>query len=661
MVAHYASKGIGEALALRVYTSRLIGADRDLVIHGGGNTSVKTRMTDLSGLACDVLCVKGSGSDLDTIEPAGLPAVRLQNLQAARFRNAMSDEDMVAFLRANLIDPAAPNPSVETLLHAFLPHAFVDHTHATAILAVSDQPDDSLVRALFADRLAILPYVMPGFHLAKAVADAIEARPDAEGVLLGKHGLFTFGDTARQSYDRMIEFVSIAEAAIARAPAFAPKPANNAPSPFADFAPALRGALAIHHGGGKAARFIAHFRTSDEIRLFVDGAGVADYGARGVVTPDHIIRTKNEYLVVPTDIDALSSAVADYRVRYDAYFAANDARLGRGLKKLDSSPRVALAPGLGLFGFGRTAKDAEIAADLAEITIRTVIAAERVGRYSPLPPEDLFEMEYWSLEQAKLGKAAPKPLEGQIAVITGGGGAIGAATAKLFAANGAEIAVLDLDGAKAAAAAAKAGARAIPVACDVTDADSVKAAWDQVIATFGGVDILVSNAGAAFEGPIATLDEADLKRSFELNFFAHQRMAQAAVAIMRRQGTGGALLFNASKQAVNPGENFGAYGLPKAATLFLMRQYALECGRFGIRANAVNADRIRSGLLDADMIARRAKARGVSEADYMGGNLLGREVTAEDVAQAFLHHALSLKTTGDITTVDGGNVSAMLR
>ena len=273
----------------------------------------------------------------------------------------------------------------------------------------------------------------------------------------------------------------------------------------------------------------------------------------------------------------------------------------------------------------------------------------------------MFDCEYWPLELAKLGQRARLPLEGQVAVITGAGGAIGAATAAAFAAAGAEVALLDLD-AKAAAEKAQAiGGSAIALACDVTDAGSVRDAFDVVVATFGGVDIAVSNAGAAWQGKIGEVDEAMLRESFELNFFAHQKVAQAAVKIMRAQGTGGCLLFNVSKQAVNPGANFGPYGLPKAATLLLVRQYALEYGSDGIRANAVNADRIRSGLLTSDFIKQRAKARGLSEKDYMSGNLLGREVTAQDVAQAFLAQALALKTTADVTTVDGGNIAAALR
>ena len=324
-------------------------------------------------------------------------------------------------------------------------------------------------------------------------------------------------------------------------------------------------------------------------------------------------------------------------------------------------PRLALVPGLGMFGIGRTAKEARIAADIGEMWIEAVHGAESIGRFSPVSKPDLFDLEYWSLEQAKLAGNKPKPLTGQVAVVTGGAGAIGAATARLFASQGAHVAVLDLDGEAAAKVAAASGNDSIGLACDVTDPASVDAALQAVIDTYGGLDILISNAGAAFQGPIGTLDDAVLRKSFELNFFAHQTLAKAVTAVLLDQGTGGALLFNASKQAVNPGADFGAYGLPKAATLFLSRQYALEYGRYGIRANAVNADRIRSGLLNPELIESRSKARGVSVDDYMAGNLLGVEVTADDVAQAFLHHALADRTTADVTTVDGGNIAATLR
>jgi NAD(P)-dependent dehydrogenase (short-subunit alcohol dehydrogenase family) len=302
-----------------------------------------------------------------------------------------------------------------------------------------------------------------------------------------------------------------------------------------------------------------------------------------------------------------------------------------------------------------------VAADLAEAAIATITDAEAIGRFESIAEADMFDVEYWSLEQAKLGTARELPLAGQVAVITGAGGAIGAATARAFAAAGAEVALLDVDEGAARAAAASIGGAALALACDVTVAASVRAAFDRVAETFGGIDIAISNAGAAWQGRIGEVDEETLRKSFELNFYGHQRVAQNAVRIMLAQGCGGCLLFNVSKQAVNPGPNFGPYGLPKAATLFLMRQYAVDYGAEGIRANAVNADRIRSGVLTEDMIAQRAKARGLSEKDYMSGNLLGREVTADDVAQAFVAQALALKTTADVRTVDGGNIAAALR
>lgn len=324
-------------------------------------------------------------------------------------------------------------------------------------------------------------------------------------------------------------------------------------------------------------------------------------------------------------------------------------------------PRVVLVQGLGLIAWGKSKKDAIINADLAQATIETVLDAEAVGRFEPLPESNLFEMEYWSLEQAKLAQGKEPALARQVALVTGAAGAIGLATAKLLADNGAEVVLLDHDAPAVAQAARSVGGKALGLVCDVTNPQAVRTAFDTACATFGGVDIVVSNAGAAWEGAMATLDDAVLRKSFELNFFAHQYVAQNAVRVMKTQGTGGILLFNASKQAVNPGANFGAYGTAKAAALLLSRQYALEHGADGIRSNAVNADRIRSGLLTDAMIASRSRSRGLGEQDYMSGNLLGQEVLAQDVAQAFLALTLSLKTTGHVMTVDGGNIAAALR
>ena len=672
-VARYAEKGVNADLALRTYTTRLLGSDPKLVLHGGGNTSVKTRLRDLLGDEVDVLCVKGSGWDMGNIEPQGLPAVRLEPLRRLRQLEKLSDENMVNFQRVNLLDASAPNPSVETLLHAFLPHKFIDHTHSTAVLALTDQPDgEAIARDVFGDRVAYVPYTIPGFALAKSVAEIFDRHSQVEGLVLLQHGIFTVGETARESYERMIAFVTLAEERLKQGR----KPRKMASLPkalatVADIAPVLRGACAISRDemAGTVKRQILCFRSSPAILDYVNGTELPRYSWQGVVTPDHTIRTKNWPLLMPAPeagklddwAKHTKSAAATFVAHYHDYFTRNNARAEPKKTELDPLPRVILVQGIGLFGLGATAKDAAIAADIAENTIEVITDAEAVGTYKPISEADMFDVEYWSLEQAKLGKQAEKVLARQVAVITGGGSGIGAATANAMAKEGAEVAILDRDLDAAKKAAKEIGGKALAVSCDVTDAASVRAAFDKVAETFGGVDILVSNAGAAWQGTIGAVDDETLRKSFELNFFAHQTVAQNAVRIMKAQGTYGCLLFNTSKQAVNPGKDFGPYGLPKAATLFLVRQYALDHGKDGIRANAVNADRIRTGLLTDEMVAARARARGVSEVAYMAGNLLGREVYASEVAEAFVYLAHAEKTTAGVITVDGGNIEASLR
>lgn len=690
-LAHYGAQGVSEALALRTYSARLLGADPELVLHGGGNTSVKTSVTGLLGETIPVLCVKGSGWDLATIEPPGHPAVRLEPLLALRALSALSDEDMVASQRRNLIDPAAPNPSVEALLHAFLPHTFIDHTHSIALLALADQPNAAEVcRQVYGDRVALVPYVMPGFALAKAAAEAYEAAAarlaerghELEGLVLLQHGLFSFGATAQQSYERMIGLVGEAEQAQSQSSrSFHPRALPSRPAPAAAVLPVLRGALGRAAGAaGLRSRWLLDLRSGETVRGLVDDQRLSDWASRGVATPDHVIRTKARPLVLPPPPvsdqpetliawrTAVDAALAAYSDDYRSYFQRQNARVGGSKKPLDSLPRVVAIPGLGLIGIGSSAVAASVTADIAEAWVQTLLAAEALGSFQPVGEDDTFDMEYWSLEQAKLGKGTERPLARQVVLVTGGAGGIGAATARAFAAQGAELVVLDLDGEGAGATAAACGPWALGLGCDVTDPVAVRAAFAAACAHFGGLDIVVSNAGAAWTGAIADLPDADLRACFELNFFAHQNVAREAVAVFRSQDPvgrppelGGQLLFNISKQALNPGPDFGAYGIAKAALVALMRQYALEGGASGIRSNGLNADRIRSGLLDEEMIRERATARGLTEAAYMGGNLLGREVRASDVADAFVALARMERTTGALLTVDGGNVAAMVR
>jgi rhamnose utilization protein RhaD (predicted bifunctional aldolase and dehydrogenase)/NAD(P)-dependent dehydrogenase (short-subunit alcohol dehydrogenase family) len=668
-----AKSGVDRDLALRVYTSRLLGGDPRLVLHGGGNTSLKQRARDHLGDEVEVLRVKASGADLATIEPEGFSAVRLAPMRKLRALDHIEDVDLVGIERANLIDPAAANPSVEMMLHAFLPHKFVDHTHANAVLSVIDQPDgEAKCAEVFAGRLGFVPYLMPGFGLAKKASEVFEGAKPEDGLILGKHGIVTFGDTAREAYERMIEMVSLAEDFIGRnRKSVAGAPAARNVASLDQVGPIVRGACSLKDEKIEGAwrRLVVEFRTTETVRSLLDNNDLAHLSESGVITPDHTLRTKNWPLLLPPPqagkLDEFASAARDaasqFAGRYHRYFERHSKRAGGIKHELDPMPRVVLVPGLGLFGLGRSKPDAVIAADIAKAWVETVADAERIGRFESISEADMFDCEYWPLEQAKLGARKEPPLAGQIAAITGGGGAIGAATAKALAAAGAEVALLDVNLAAARQAASAINPTALPLECDVTDVGSVNAAFAAVAEKFGGVDVVVSNAGAAWQGRIGEVGEDVLRTSFELNFYGHQRVAQAAVKIMLAQRTGGCLLFNVSKQAVNPGANFGPYGVPKAALLALMRQYALDYGADGIRANAVNADRIRSGLLTPDMIASRSKARGLSAKDYMSGNLLGREVTADDVAQAFLHQALALKTTADVTTVDGGNIAAAMR
>ena len=430
-VERYAAQGVSEDLALRVYTSRLLGGDARLVLHGGGNTSVKTEMADLVGERVAVICVKGSGWDLAAIEPPGLPAVRLEPLRRLAQRDALGDEDMVAIQRVNLLDPAAPNPSVETLLHAFLPEKFVDHTHANAVLALTDQADGARICGdVYEGRAALVDYVMPGFALAKQARAVYLANPGIEGLILLKHGIFTFGGSARQAYGRMIEMVTLAERRLAKAGrkriARAPLPGRAAS--VADVAPILRGLASLPVSDGAAiTRFVLDFRTSATVRAYVGGRDVARYSQQGTVTPDHAIRTKPKPLVVPAPragklgefAEAAARAMAAYLADYQAYFARNDARQAAPRVPLDAAPRVILVPGLGLFGIGASAGEAAQVADLAVTNAEVITAAESLGRFESVSEAELFDIEYWSLEQAKLGRAAEKRLARHVVVVTG--------------------------------------------------------------------------------------------------------------------------------------------------------------------------------------------------------------------------------------------------
>ncbi len=679
----------GDDVALRVYSSRLLGRESALVLHGGGNTSVKTTAMDLLERSIDVLCVKGSGSDLSVVEPAGLPAVRLQPLRELRVLEALSDQAMVDAVRGALLDSKAPNPSVETLLHAFLPHRFVDHTHADAILVLTDQPDPAVhVRAAFGNDVVLLPWIMPGFPLAKAVAAAFEQNPGCRGIVLAKHGLFTFGDSARASYERTIELVDRAERYIAQQigglPAMlldepAPLPAAERRTVLERALPALRGALALPLDtavGPQWQRVVAEARIGDAVAAFSAHASAGPLCATNPVTPDHVLRTKGHYLFLSRD-DAVDPgqcrrAVAAFASVYGRYHAAHGTRWSRVM--LPGTPVVAVIAGVGLVALQESRKAARIAADIAEHTLAVKAAAHALGRYVPLTDEELAAMEYWPLERAKLGPHKALPLAGQVALVTGAAGAIGAGIVEALLDNGACVFATDVDAARLQVVATRFAAHAGNLAtgtADVTDPASVARLFAAVCSTFGGVDVVVPNAGIAHVSRLESMDLATFAKVMAVNTTGTLLVLKEAARVFRQQGTGGNVVVQASKNTFAPGAGFGAYSASKAAALQLSRIAALEFAELGVRVNAINADAVFGddevpSQLWQEVGPGRMAARGLDAAGlrqfYKERSLLKATVLPRHVGEAVVFFASErTPTTGAVLPVDGGLPEAFPR
>ncbi len=683
-------RAVGTDLALRVYSSRLIGSEPELVLHGGGNTSVKTTMPDLLGRPLEVLCVKGSGSDLATVEPRDLPAVRLQPLRELRALESLGDRAMVDAVRGALCDSSSPNPSVEALLHAFLPHKFVDHTHANAILAITDQPDpERHVRAAFGDDVVLLPWIMPGFPLAKAVAAAFAARPQVRGVVLAKHGLFTFGDDARSSYEATIELVDRAERYLlhrlgGRAPMLlgvpAPLPIEARRALLVQALPLLRGALAPKVKtvvGSQFVRVVAEARCDDESASFSAHPQAHSLCETGPITPDHVIRTKGPYLFLrreeSIDGNRVRAAVGAYCRTYQRYYD-ECARTRAGGIELPAEPVVVVIEGVGLVALKPQRKAARIAADIAQHTLRVKAVAAALERYVPLDDAELAEMEYWPLELAKLGKGAAPLLQGQVALVTGAAGAIGGGIVEALLENGACVYATDVDAERLQTAAARwqanAGHLATGVA-DLCDQAALDRLVDECILTFGGLDIVVPNAGIARTGRLEDLDAQAFAAVQQVNSHATFLLLQRVGKELRRQGTGGSIVVQASKNVFAPGAGFGAYSASKAAALQLARIAALEFAEFGVRVNAVNADAVFGdddvpSQLWESVGPQRMQARGLDAAGlrdyYRQRSLLKTAVLPRHVGEAVVFFAAErTPTTGAVLPVDGGLPEAFPR
>lgn len=686
-------------LAQRVYSTQLLGRDPALVMHGGGNTSLKTTVRTLLGDEEPVLHIKGSGWDLATIKPEGLPAVRLEPLLRLQRLPALDDATMVNQLRTQLLEARAPDPSVETLLHAFLPHRFIDHTHADAVLTLTNQADgEQRVRALYGETVGIVPYVMPGFALALACAAIYQARPEVTGLILLRHGVFSFGATAKESYERMIAIVARAEEHIAAqrrtrpparqalaagaaprpappsaaASASVPTPAATPPAPparadVAWWAQALRAALAARGMPG-----VCLIDASPAAVAFASHPQAGSRGCRGPLTPDHVIRTKRLPLVVPPAVMAarapaeLGSLIDRYAEDYRAYFARGQARVGTALRMLDPLPRVVVLPGVGLAALGSTVKDARIVQDIVRHTVAVIEDSDAIGSYEGLPEEDLFAMEYWSLEQAKLALGPKRlPLTGRTAVISGGASGIGLAIVREFLAQGASVAILDINRAAGErlrpelTAACTAGNTCEVHAVDVTDRAQVAGALEATVAATGGIDITVVNAGIF--PPSAPLEDIPLSQwdqTMAINCTGAFHLLAESLRWMRGNHGGGDIVLIASKNVPAPGKQAGAYSASKAAQTQLARVAALEGAAHGIRVNTLHPHLVLdTGIWNDEVIAARAAAYGMSVAAYRTNNLLRTEIGAADVAKAAfaLVGGWFAKTTGAQICVDGGS------
>ena len=646
-----------------VQQSRLVGMEEDLVLWGGGNNSVKSSATDLLGRPIEVMYIKSSGSDMKSIVPKQFPGVRLDYIAPLRQRDEdMTDQEMVDYLAKCLIDPASARPSIETLLHAFLPAKAVLHTHADAILALTNtRGREETVRACFGDSVILVPYRRPGFRLSRDVADRFDAQPDAEGLVLMNHGLITWGDSAREAYERHIELVSKAEKwSAGGSPAVTPA----ARRPAAGGTAGQRPALLLRRGR------ILEFDDSPEVLEFLDRPDARRITQIGAATPDHLLYTKRYPLLLEPGED-VDTALRAYIERATAHYDAHPSEFAM----LDPNPRIVLMPGVGMWTAGKDARAARIVRDIYRHTMKIIAGAEAAGGYATLDDHDAFHAEYWPLELYKLTLLPKeKELASKVAVVTGAASGIGRAIAERFAEEGAHVVVTDIDLALAEEVAqrivAKNGLRrAIAVRLDVSSEEDVERAFEAVVRAYGGLDVVVSNAGISSFGSLDVLPAAEWDRAFAVNARGHFLVSRAAIRLMKEQGTGGSIVFNASKNVTAPGKEFGAYSVSKAAEAQLCRIVALEGGEFGIRANMLNPDAIFGGsrFWSDEMRSMRAQAYGIEDARlpefYRNRTLLKVEVTADDVAEAalFLAGPRSAKTTGAMLPVDGGVKEAFPR
>ena len=665
-----------------VYMSHLIGEDTSLVVWGGGNTSIKIPEVDFRGRNVDGMWIKGSGSDMKSMVRSQFPRLNHADILPLFERDEMSDEDMVQYLERCLMDADSSRPSIETLLHAFLPYMSVAHSHADAVVALTNNQDSEKVLAeVYGNRIAVVDYFRPGFKLSKLVGLAVKESPNLDGVVLLNHGLFTWGDDTQSAYDKHIRLVTDAEEYISKGTKSVfgdwqkkPMTTNSRHGAAAAIGPLIRGLVCERQ------HMVLRYDDGEDVLAFIGSQEGKVLSGIGPATPDHLIHTKRKPLWItvenPSNMDEMNTALQlgmqDYVSEYTTWYKAHTS--GEH-PMLDPYPRVILVPGVGMWTTGKDAQAARVVADIYHHTINVMGSSQAVSDYTSLTPQDAYDAEYWPLELYKLTLAPPeKDLARKVVLVTGAASGIGKGIAEKLASEGAHVVVTDIDGDGADEVARelvkKNGfGRAFAVVMDVSSQDSVRIAFDAARLQYGGIDIVVSNAGIAPVGAIDQLNLSDWQRSLDINTTGHFLVAVQSLNILKQQNTGGNLVFIGTKNVPAPGAEFGAYSVSKAAEVQLARVLALEAGEHGIRVNVVNPDAIFEGsqLWSEELREERAAAHGVDVADleqfYHQRTLLKTQVRSQDVAETvlFLASERSSRTTGAMIPVDGGVKEAFPR
>lgn len=633
-------------LELRVYTSRLLGRDPSLVLHGGGNTSVKSTATNLFGETEDILLVKGSGWDLATIEGEGFAPVKMDMLLKMAELKELTDPDMVKYQRLAMTNPSAPNPSVEAILHAIIPFKFVDHTHTDAVVTITNTDGgEDKIKELYGDKVLVIPYIMPGFVLAKLIYDMTRDVDwsQLEGMVLMNHGLFTFNDDAKKSYEKTIELVDKAENYLNSCGATLDIDASDSHVELIELAKIRREVSSL-----KGHATISVLNDSHQAVHF-SKENIQEIATRGPLTPDHVIRTKRTPAILGKDFESDLSA---YVREYKRYFEDNK----KDETLLNPAPNFAILENNGSLSFGKNAKEAHIIKDINDHTFEAILKAEKLGGYKALSAANIFEVEYWSLEQAKLKKGGSAPeFNGKVALVTGAASGIGLAIAKMLNSGGAAVVALDINPEVESIFAKK---DAIGVKCDLTCSDDIANAVSCAVKSFGGIDIVVSNAGIFTPSEnLDSLSDDNWNKSMDINLTSHQKLIKETAPFLKL-GIDSAIVMVASKNFPAPGKGAAAYSVAKAGQTQLARIAALELGEFGVRVNTLHPHAVFDTAIWTDeVLSNRAKAYGISVAEYKTNNVLKTEICSNDVAELVCAMAGKpfAKTTGSQVAIDGGS------